>query len=482
MSESVRYLAQVAQVTSVAVGDVAGVANIVGVSGSIGIMDGESMGNLADGVGLSLTLAIEMASIATIVATVSDGTIARHTAIAIVYSGDNSISISMSHLSDGVGVRISLTLAVEMASIATIAVGDVVGEANIVGVSGGIGVMDGESMGNLADGVGLSLSLSLTLAIETIDSTVVDGGNTMDTRVDTGVDSWDSSHSGVDSGDNMVNSSHGGVDSRDNSPDSRDSSHGGMVDSGDHMVDSSHGGVDSGDHRVGGHNSGMVAIDSVVEVGVSLSISLSLTLAVVDSMDSMVVDRGSRHLGVATNSGVDSRDGRVDGGDSRDSSHGSMVDSRDHMVNSSHGGVDSRDHSPHSGVDSGDHRVGGDNSSMVANNSGMVAVDSSAVDSVVEVGISLSISLSLTLAISVDSMDSTVDSTIDSMDTAVDTGSIGTSIGGVVDHRDSVPVTNGTHTRDRAMAIVHSSDDTAMGEPMVDLSDGVGIGISLSIG
>merc|ERR1712121_334865 len=119
------------------------------------------------------------------------------------------------------------------------------------------------------------------------------------------VDIVDSIHCRVDSRDGMVDSGH--------SPDSGDSSHSG-VDSGDSMVDSgdsSHRGLDSGDHRVGGHYTSMVAVDSSMVavdlsdgVGLSISISISLTLAIVsmDSIDSMV-----GHLGVATNSGVDSR-------------------------------------------------------------------------------------------------------------------------------------------------------------------------------
>merc|ERR1719219_118212 len=209
-----------------------------------------------------------------------------------------------------------------------------------------------------------------------------------------------------------------------------------------------------------------------------------------DTIDSMV-----GHLGVATNSGVDSRDTSVDSSHSRDSVMDSTVDSSmvdsgdsghcgvdsgDGMVDSrdsSHSGVDSGDHSPdsrdssHGGVDSRDHRVGGHYTSMVA-------VDSSAID----VGISISISITLAIRVSMDSMDAMDTGTINSMDTAVDSSRVGASIGGMGGHRDSIPVTNGTNTRDHVMAIVHSCDDAAMGEPMVDLSDGVGVSISISIG
>merc|ERR1711874_676297 len=137
-----------------------------------------------------------------------------------------------------------------------------------------------------------------------------------------------------------------------------------MVDS-SHRVDSSNSGVDTSDHTVvtigGSHAMDTGAVDSVQEVGISLSISLSLglTLAVVMSVDTVVDARDSS---VSSNGSVDSRDSShgVDSGDSGSNmvaigGNHSGVDSRDssHVVDSSHR-VDSGDSSSHGGVDSGD--------------------------------------------------------------------------------------------------------------------------------
>merc|ERR1719315_55237 len=145
-------------------------------------MHWESSIHLADGVGLGLTLAIEMAGIASIVATVSDSTIASDTSIAIVYSCYDSVAIAMVHLADGVGISIGIALAIEMATIASM--GDIGGEANIVGVSSGIGIMDWESSIHLADGVGLGLTLAIEMAgISSIVATVSDSTIASDTSI-----------------------------------------------------------------------------------------------------------------------------------------------------------------------------------------------------------------------------------------------------------------------------------------------------------
>merc|ERR1711872_1028818 len=96
-----------------------------------------------------------------------------HTAVAVVNSGDDAIAIAVGNLSDGLGLGLSLTLAIDsIASIASIAVasGDEAGVANVVGVASGIGIGDGKAISHLSDGVGLGLSLGLTLAIKSISS------------------------------------------------------------------------------------------------------------------------------------------------------------------------------------------------------------------------------------------------------------------------------------------------------------------------
>merc|ERR1719347_107014 len=116
-------------------------SDIVWMASSVGIGLRESVGNLANSVGIriSLTLTI-VTSVVTIdtyitsitsIATVSDGSIASYMAMSIVNSGDDSdivrmassVSIglreSVGNLSNGIGIRVSLTLAI-VTSVATI--------------------------------------------------------------------------------------------------------------------------------------------------------------------------------------------------------------------------------------------------------------------------------------------------------------------------------------------------------------------------
>merc|ERR1711892_574647 len=93
-------------------------SSIVGMSGSVGVMEGESMSNLANGISISISFSLSLA----IVSSISRGSIGS--------SGDYS---------------------------------------NIVGMSGSNGVMDGESSSDLSDSVsisiGISFGFSLTLAV-----------------------------------------------------------------------------------------------------------------------------------------------------------------------------------------------------------------------------------------------------------------------------------------------------------------------------
>merc|ERR1719481_359914 len=129
----------VSSITSVSgVTDSSDDSNIVRMASSVGVGHRESVGNLANGVGIrvSLTLAI-VTSVTTIdtsipsitsIATVTNGSISRHKAMAVINSGDNTISMSMSNLTNCVGIRITVgfTFSVEavmdtsIASIATI--------------------------------------------------------------------------------------------------------------------------------------------------------------------------------------------------------------------------------------------------------------------------------------------------------------------------------------------------------------------------
>jgi len=116
----------------------------VGVSSSIGVVDGETSSNLSNSVGISirvsLTLAIVVPSI----------------------SMDGWGSISMNTIgSMGVGRS-------SVGSVSVVERGRVGGSShntNIVGVSSSIGVVDGETSSNLSNSVGISIRVSLTLAI-----------------------------------------------------------------------------------------------------------------------------------------------------------------------------------------------------------------------------------------------------------------------------------------------------------------------------
>merc|ERR1712112_405730 len=112
---------------------------IVRMASSVGIVHRESMGNLAKGVGIriSLTLAI-VTSVATMdttiasIATVTNISISRYMAMAIINSSDDSDIVRMAssvgiglretvgNLANGVGIRISLTLAIEAMMVGTI--------------------------------------------------------------------------------------------------------------------------------------------------------------------------------------------------------------------------------------------------------------------------------------------------------------------------------------------------------------------------
>merc|ERR1719315_482782 len=117
-------------------------SDIMRMASSVGIGLRESVGNLANGVGIrvSLTLAI-VTSIATIdtsissitsIATVSDSSIASYMTMSIINSSDNSdimrmassvgigLRESVGNLAEGVCIRVGLTLAIEAMMVTSI--------------------------------------------------------------------------------------------------------------------------------------------------------------------------------------------------------------------------------------------------------------------------------------------------------------------------------------------------------------------------
>ena len=133
----------VARDASISIIDSGDDSNVMGVSGGISVMLGKAVGNLSKsvgfGFGVSLALAVVVAaeavaaeasvadvssSVTTIVSAVANGSIARDTSMAVVYSSDDS---------------------------------------NVVRVAGGIGVVLGKTVGNLAEGVSIGLSIRVGL-------------------------------------------------------------------------------------------------------------------------------------------------------------------------------------------------------------------------------------------------------------------------------------------------------------------------------
>merc|ERR1719430_1438980 len=118
--------------------------NVVGVASGIGVVLGKAVSDLTEGVsisislslgvGLSLTLPVVVSTVASIadvssrvtskVSTVANGSIARDMSMTVVNTSDHS---------------------------------------NIVGVASGIGVGLGKTVGNLAEGVGICLSIRVSL-------------------------------------------------------------------------------------------------------------------------------------------------------------------------------------------------------------------------------------------------------------------------------------------------------------------------------
>ena len=102
-----------------------------------------------------LCLTIERPSIAD--PTVSNGSVASDTSVAVVNTGDNSSGATVGHLANSVSV--SLALAVVAVAVARVA--DPGDNTSIVRVSGGISIGQGKTKSHLSDGVSISLTLSI---------------------------------------------------------------------------------------------------------------------------------------------------------------------------------------------------------------------------------------------------------------------------------------------------------------------------------
>ena len=126
----------VARDTSVAVVNASDDSNVVGMAGGVRVVLGKAVSDLAKSVGIGirvgLTLAVVVSSIAsvadmsisTVVSTVADCSVARHTSMSVVNTSD---------------------------------------DPNVVGVASGIGVVLGKAVSNLTKSVSISLGLRISV-------------------------------------------------------------------------------------------------------------------------------------------------------------------------------------------------------------------------------------------------------------------------------------------------------------------------------
>merc|ERR1719209_2157927 len=173
-------------------------------AGGVGVVVGKAVGNLAKSVGVGIrvgiTLAVVVTSIASItdmsitavVSTVANGSVARHTTMSVVNAGDHSDVVGVSsgvgvvlgktvgNLAEGVSISISLGLGLRVSFGITLAVVATVADSavarhtsmsvvhssddpNVVGVAGGVSIVLGETVGDLAEGVGISLRIRISV-------------------------------------------------------------------------------------------------------------------------------------------------------------------------------------------------------------------------------------------------------------------------------------------------------------------------------
>merc|ERR1719474_147984 len=126
----------IARDTSVAVVHTSDDSNVVRVAGGIGVVLGKAVSDLAKSVGIGIrvgiTLAVVVSSIASIsdmtvtavVSTVANGSVVRHVTMSVVNAGDHS---------------------------------------NVVGVAGSVSIVLGKTVGDLAEGVSMSISLRISV-------------------------------------------------------------------------------------------------------------------------------------------------------------------------------------------------------------------------------------------------------------------------------------------------------------------------------
>merc|ERR1712045_216921 len=133
-------------------------SNIVGVASGVGVVDGEAGSHLAQGVGIGLSLSLAI--------------------VAVMHSRVGGVSV------------------------VSIAVTDTSYNSDIVGASSSIGVVDRESSSNLANSVGIGLSLPLAIVSSVVHSR--EGGIGVDSSVANGANSRDEAMAVVNTSDDTA--------------------------------------------------------------------------------------------------------------------------------------------------------------------------------------------------------------------------------------------------------------------------------------
>ena len=161
------------------------VSSAVAVSvGAIGVGTGISISSISSVVvGLGLGLGLPLAVVVSVVS------IAKTRVPVATIAG---VAKTVSSIVVGLGLSLSLSLAVVktvVGAVQSMAVTDSSHNSDIVGVASGVSVVDGESVGDLANCVGLGLGLRVPLAVVgagvgiAVDSPVADGSISRDMAV-----------------------------------------------------------------------------------------------------------------------------------------------------------------------------------------------------------------------------------------------------------------------------------------------------------
>merc|ERR1712059_52200 len=133
---------------------------IVGVTSSIGISLRESIGNLSEGVGISISLGLTVSFTFAMESTIS-------TTI------DTTISTTIDTTISTTIAKMSTVSNSTVARYSTMAIVDSSNDSYIVGVTSSIGISLRESIGNLSEGVGISFRFAMESTISTtIDTTI----------------------------------------------------------------------------------------------------------------------------------------------------------------------------------------------------------------------------------------------------------------------------------------------------------------------